>query len=475
VTKRVIVAGAGISGLVTAYRLTRTNNGEGPLDVLVLEASDRAGGKLRTVSLQGFPVEAGADSFVVRKPWAVELCKELGLADALIRPGAEGAFVWTRDRLVPFPQPAAFGIPATAGAMLRWPGLPLRSRVRALADLYRGLTKDVGDQSLGSLIRHRMGGKALQVLVGPLLAGIHAGDPDRMSLLATFPELRTWERGHDSLIRGARAAWKASAKEERTPLFASLWGGLSEMTGALERALGEHRVWLGCPVERIERDGSGYKVHAGREPLAADAVVLAVPAFEAGRALAGISPSASAELTSIPYVSTAAILLAYPPGEQPNGTGFVVPIGERILTACTIVSRKWPREDHAGGVILRCFVGWAGNEDALERSDEELVAAVAGEAEQALGLAGPPSASRVVRWPRAMPQYLVGHLDRVGRLDAALAAVPGLFVTGSAYLGVGIADCVRQANDTAGRVLSHLRGDHAMENVNNKETISWAT
>jgi protoporphyrinogen/coproporphyrinogen III oxidase len=475
VTKLVVVVGAGISGMVAAYRLTRTHNGEGPLDVLVLEATDQAGGKLRTIRLDGIRVEAGADSFVVRKPWAVELCKELGLGGELIRPGAEDAFVWAGGRMVPFPQPAAFGIPTTAGGMLRWPGLPLRSRIRAAADLYRGLTGETGDQSLGSLIRHRMGPKALHVLVGPLLAGIHAGDPDRMSLLATFPELRTWERGHDSLIRGARAAWKASTKGDRTPLFASLWGGLSGLTAALERALGEDSVWLGCPVERIERAGSGYRVHARGEPLTADAVVLAVPAFEASRALAAVSAAAAAELAAIPYGSTAAVFLVYPKGELPDGTGFVVPLGERTMTACTFLSAKWPREEHAGRVILRCFVGSAGRERDLECSDDDLVQAVAGEAEQALELTGPPSAWRVVRWPRAMPQYEVGHLERVERIDDALAATPGLFVTGSAYRGVGIADCVRQGDEAAQRVLSHLRGDRSAEPVNKRETISWTT
>jgi oxygen-dependent protoporphyrinogen oxidase len=474
-TKRVVVIGAGISGLVTAYRLTRTLNGEGPLDVLLVEASDRAGGKLRTTHLEDVRVEAGADSFVVRKPWAIDLCKELGLGDRLIRPAAEGASVWTRGRLVPFPQPAAFGIPTTAGGMLRWPGLPVPSRVRAVGDLYRGLTKETGDQSLGSLIRHRMGEQALRVLVGPLLAGIHAGDPDRMSLLATFPELRTWERGHDSLIRGARAAWKASTKGERTPLFASLWGGLSELTAALERAVGEDRIWLGSPVERIERTAGGYAARARGRSLDADAIVLAVPSFEASRVLGAISPQAAGELAAIPYCSTAAVFLVFPGGDLPAGTGFVVPLGERTMTACSFLSAKWPVEEHGGRVILRCFVGSAGRERDLDRSDDELAAAVAAEAGHALGLDGPPSAWRVVRWPKAMPQYEVGHLERVRRIEEALGGTPGLFVTGSAYGGVGIADCVRQANEAAQRVLSHLRGDRSADPVKEKERISWTT
>jgi oxygen-dependent protoporphyrinogen oxidase len=314
------------------------------------------------------------------------------------------------------------------------------------------------------------------VLVGPLLAGIHAGDPDRLSLLATFPELRAWERGHESLVRGARAALKAAPTTGGEPLFASLWDGLSGLAQVLEEAIGTDRVWLGTPVTHVGASRSGLEVLAGDRPLQADAVVMAAPAGEAAAVLNSVNPPAAAELGSIPYVSTAVVFLVYPQGSLPDGTGFVVPLGDRTVTACTWLSAKWPRPEHAGRLVLRCFVGRAGAEEALSLSDEALSAAVAGEMREALDLPGEPKLTKVVRWPGAMPQYEVGHLDRLRRIEEALSATPGLFVTGSAYRGVGIADCVRQANDTAQRVLVYLRErkEEAAEK-DRRETISWKT
>jgi len=476
--RRVVVVGAGIAGLATAYRLTRTHNGDDPSDVIVVEQGDRAGGKLWTTQLDGMPVEAGADSFVVRKPWAVELCKELGMGDELVTPGAEGASVWVRGRLVPFPTRSAFGIPSTARSLLRWPGLSVRGRFRAAADLYRRATKGDGDQSLGSLIRWRMGPEALRVLVGPLLGGIHAGDPDRLSLLATFPELRSWERGHESLIRGARASLKAVGATQRSPLFATVWGGLTGLVSALESAVGVDRIWLGTPVTGIRRGDRGeWQIAAGGKPLEASAIVLATPAFATAELLAEASPAAAARLRAIPYVSTAVVFLMYPYGALPTGTGFVLPLGERPITACTYLSQKWPREETRERVILRCFVGRAGQEDTLDQSDEDLISRVSKEVEEALRLSGPPVASRVVRWPRSMAQYEVGHLDRVSQIEEALQGTPGLFVTGSAYRGVGIADCVRHANETAAGVVAYLRvartGSSTERNDETRESISW--
>ena len=474
--KRVVVVGGGISGLVTAYRLTRTQNGDEPPEVIVVERSGRVGGKIHTIDLLGFPAEAGADSFVVRKPWAVDLCRELGLGGELVRPGAEGAHVWTRARLVPFPDRTAFGIPSTVRALLAWQGLSPGARLRALADVYRKPSSGDEDQSLGSLIRRRLGPEALRVLVGPLLAGIHAGDPDRLSLLATFPELRAWERGHESLVRGARAALKAAPSAGGEPLFASVWDGLSGLVQVLEEAIGTDRVWLGTPATHVGASPSGLEVLAGERPLQADAVVVTAPAGEAAAVLGSVNPSVAAELGTIPYVSTAVVFLVYPHGTVPEGTGFVAPLGERTITACTWLSSKWPRPEHAGRLVMRCFVGKAGAEEALSLSDEALATVVAGEIREALSPQADPELTKVVRWPRAMPQYEVGHLDRMRRIEEALSATPGLFLTGSAYRGVGIADCVRQANETAQRVLVYLRErkEPSVEK-DRRETISWKT
>jgi oxygen-dependent protoporphyrinogen oxidase len=466
---RVAVIGGGISGLATAFSLLNGNGDEDgpPLDVVVLEAGGRAGGKVRTVRLGGAAVEAGPDSFVVRKPWAVQLCDELGLTDRVVIPGASGASVLVDGELVPLPARAAFGIPGRVSDLLRWPGLSRQGAARAARDLLRPASKGDADESLGSLLRRRLGHEAATVLVEPLLAGLHAGDPEHISLLATFPELRTWERGLGSLLRGARAAVRTADEPGpgRQPMFATVWGGLSTIVEALETRIGRDRIRLDAPVARIARAGGGFALDAPGAALAPAAVVLATPAFESARLLRELSPVAAAELAAIPYASTAVVLLAYPDGTAERlpdeGTGYVVPVGPQAVTACTWLSRKWPSEEFGTRAVLRCFVGRAGREVALDLSDDDLALAVRSEIEPVLGLDVPPSETRVVRWTRSMPQYEVGHLDRVDRIERALVTTPGAFITGAAYRGIGLADCVRQARETAERVRAYLRDARA--------------
>jgi protoporphyrinogen/coproporphyrinogen III oxidase len=463
--RRVVVVGAGIAGLATAYRLAQTSNGH-PLEVTVLEAADAAGGKLRTGELAGIPIEEGADSFVVRKPEALDLCAELGLGDDLVSPAPGPAQVWTRRGLLPYPSPSAFGVPADVESILRWRGLSLAGRTRALRDLLAPARRGDADESIASLASRRLGPEAAAVLVGPLLAGITAGDPARIGVAATFPELAAWERGHGSLIRGARASTRAAGREGAPgPLFATIWSGLSRLVDTLAIRLGPERLRLGAPVASVIRRHGRLAVLAGEEHRA-DAVVLATPAFESARLLAEVAPEASAGLAAIRHVSTAVVSLVYGPdtlGRLPAGSGFIVPPGARgpggrafAITAATFVSSKWPRREHAGRAVVRCFVGRDGDEGALALDDAELANAVAGDLEAACGIGAGPAATRVSRWNRAMPQYEVGHLDRLAGIEASLAAAPGVFVTGSGYRGVGIADCVRQAAETAERVRAHL-------------------
>jgi oxygen-dependent protoporphyrinogen oxidase len=468
-----VVVGGGITGLAAAYRLVKSVNGR-PIDVTLLEASDRLGGKLLTVDIEGLQLEAGADSFVVRKPWAVELCKELGLGGELIVPASKGAFVWTGGRLVPYPERSAFGIPASSLDLLRWPGLSLPGRLRAATEFIHRVRRSEEDESIGRMIARRMGPEAARVLVGPLLAGLHAGDLDRLSVRATFPELVSWEQGHEGLIRGSRLALRAAsraraAKEgtivpgkvvERDAMFATVWGGLSRLVATMEAAIGSPRIHLNAPVRSLRRSTGGYIIEAADQSFPADAVILATPAFETARLLAGPNQDASRLVASIPYASTAVVLLIYPPGTGralPEGTGFVVPVGEGAVTACTWISRKWPREDEEDRAVLRCFVGRAGDERWLDLPDAELTARARQEVEATAPLGAAPDASLVVRWNRSMPQYEVGHLERLSKLVAALDATPGIFVAGSAYRGVGIADCVRQAGEASTSVRDFLR------------------
>jgi protoporphyrinogen/coproporphyrinogen III oxidase len=449
---RVVVVGGGVAGLTTAYRVLEADPSA---DLLVLEAAEAPGGKLSAVRVGDLTLEAGPDSFVARKPWAAELCRELGLA--LVEPGARGAFVWTDAGLVPLPV-TALGITGEIDGFGRWPGMSKRGRARALTDLVKKPSRREEEESLGALVRRRLGDEAADVLVQPLLGGLFAGDIDRLGVRATFPELATWERTHGSLIRGAKAALTASTSAG--PLFLTPADGASALPRALGERWGPERISTGSAVTRIAQDGAGFGVATVAGEHHAGAVVLATPAFVSASLLERTAPAAADALAQIRYVSTAVVLLVYPPGTGttlPDATGFVVPSGKAPMTAATFLSRKWPSAAFGDRAVLRCFVGGAGAEDVVEAPDSDIVQAVSRHLAAVLPLPATPQASEVVRWPRAMPQYEVGHLERVAAIEASLP--PGIFVVGNAYRGVGVADTVRNANEVAERVRTHLAGD----------------
>ncbi|MGH2637186.1 MAG: protoporphyrinogen oxidase, partial [Actinomycetota bacterium] len=373
-----------------------------------------------------------------------------------IEPGAAGGFAWTDRGLVPMPT-SALGVPAELDELVRWPGLSRRGRLRALADLVRRPGGHGEDESLGSLLRRRLGDQATDRLVGPLLGGLFAGDVDRLGVRATFPELAGWERDFGSLIRGAKAALGSAC--DAGPLFVKPAGGVPSLVDALARAAGAHRIRTSSTATDVSADGSGFRVRIAGHELAAAAVVLATPAFASAGLLAASFPEASASLAGIPYVSTGVVLLVYGDGTGaalPEATGFVVPSGRAPMTAATFLSRKWPNPAFGTRAVLRCFVGAAGSEDVLEAADADIVEAVCRHLAAVLPLPERAVATSVVRWPSSMPQYEVGHVERVAAIEASLP--PGIFVVGNAYRGVGVADTVRGAQEAAGRVRDHLAG-----------------
>ena len=456
---RVVVVGAGISGLATAYRLLRAPQAP---EVLVLEAGDRVGGKIRSVNVGGMDLEGGPDSLLARKPWAVELCRELGLGDDLMAPTSAQAQVYGRAGLVRFPS-GPFGISTDLLELWRWPGMSYAGKLRAGFDLVRPRRRDEGDESLGSLLRRRIGAEATGTLVAPLLGGLFAGDVDRLSVRATFPELAAWEREHGGLIRGARAA-SAAARAQRpsgsppAPMFLRVRGGLRRLTDALAAAVGSERLSLGSPATSLRREGDGFVVASGGREHAADAVVLATPAFVTADLVSDVAPGVVHALREIAHVSTAVVLLVYAEGTGaglPEVSGFVAPLGALAVTAATLVSRKWPDPAFGARAVVRAFVGAVGTERSVRVDDPELVARVARQLAELYPLPPEPASAEVVRWPRAMPQYEVGHLERVQAIEDGLPA--GLFVVGQAYRGTGIPDCVLQANAVAERLLALTR------------------
>ena len=452
-SRRVIVIGAGVTGLTVAYRLVAADP---RLEVTVLESDDRPGGKLRSVGVGDLILPAGADSFLARKPWAVELCKELGIGAELVAPGATGAHVWTEHGLVELPKDAPFGIPGEIGQVFRWPGLSRAGRRRAAQDLVRGKRKDGAEETLGGLLRRRLGDEATDRALAPLLAGLYAGDVDRLSARATFPELERWESWQGSLIRGAQAATRQSRREDPGPMFVRPKGGVDRLTEVLADRLGP-RVRTRARAKSVDVERPGVSVTLENSSVAADAVVLSTPAHVAAGVLGSLAPSAAADLACIPYASTGVVLMVYPKDTQkglPRGTGFVAPRGAAPMTAATWLSRKWPSDAFGSRAVVRCYVGAVGEEDILAADDADLIEACAHHLAALVALPTTLEHARVVRWPSSMPQYEVGHDERVTRIRSALP--PGVFVTGQAYDGVGIPDCVRAAGEAAESVLGHL-------------------
>ena len=441
-TPRVAVVGGGIAGLATAFRLHRAG-----AEPVVFERAPTHGGVIAPpVTVGDLTLEPGPDSLAARKPWGVELCRELGLT--LVPPGASGAFLWTDGGLVPYLRGAAFGIPGDVGDVLRWPGLSRRGRVRALADLLKRKRRDGIEETLGELLRRRLGDEATDRAIAPLLAGLHAGDADRLSAEATFPELLAWESSQGSLIRGAQAAMRMADRSTPGPLFLRPEMGMRALVDALAEVLAD-RLRAGVEVTAVS-EGTIELAGGAAEPV--DAVVLACGAQTSATLLGAAAPPG---LTGIGAVSTGVVFLVYPPGTAsalPDGTGFVVPRGAAPMTAATFVSRKWPDERFGDRAVIRCYVGGAGEEDVLDAPDDEIVAACARHLSAVLDLPA-PAASHVHRWWGAMPQYERGHRRRVEEIRASLPA--GIFVVGSAYDGVGVSDLARAAEETAEHVLAH--------------------
>ncbi len=460
---RVVVVGAGVAGLTTAYRLLR--DGADAPDALVLEADHRVGGKVASETLGGIELEAGPDSLLGRKPWGVGLCRELGLEDDLVGSAPLPTHIWNDAGLLGFPS-GPFGITTDPLELWRWPGMSRRGKIRAAADVVRRARNDGTDESLGALLRRRLGNEATDALVAPLLGGLFAGDVDRMSVAATFPELAEWERTYGSLFRGARAASAAGGAGARSPMFLRLRGGLRRITQRLADAIGRERIRTNTPVTAVDRERDRFVVETPDGRLEADAVVFASPAFVSADLVEGLAPRVAADLRAIRYVSTSVVLMVYEEGTgagMPETSGFVVPRGRLAMTACTIVSRKWPDPSFGDRAVVRCFVGAEGSEELVDESDEDIVEGVGRQLAALLPLPADPEHAAVVRWRRAMPQYDVRHLELVDRIERGLP--DGLVGTGQAYRGAGIPDCVRQGGQAADRVRTYLFGGVKGERV----------
>jgi oxygen-dependent protoporphyrinogen oxidase len=445
-----VVVGGGISGLACAHALKK--RGE---RVLLLEASERVGGVIRSEQVDGFLLEAGPNSLLDREPAMRALVEELGLTVRPAAPAVKKRFVYTRGALR--------AVPSSPPAFLKSDVLPFGAKARAVAELFsrRG---PGGEESLGDFARRHLGREATSVLVDAMQSGIFAGDPERLSVGAVFPQLVKMEREHRSLIlaliRAEKARRRAPAKTDLTGGTYSFEGGLESLVRALEARLGD-AVHRRVALQSLRREGQTWRLSVLRETvqetLEADAVVLATPAYVSADVVRPLDAELASELGGIEHAPVAVVNLGYARADAagvPEGFGFLVPEREgRKLLGCIFASHAFPHRAPADGLLLTCMVGGARHPERVALDEAALTALAREELAMTLGVTAPPRLVRVSRWTHGIPQYNLGHLARLERMEARLAKLPGLHLTGNALRGVGMNDCVREASALAGRIV----------------------
>jgi oxygen-dependent protoporphyrinogen oxidase len=450
----VVIIGGGISGLSTAYYLAKAG-----IRATLIERETRLGGVIRTEIVQGCLLEAGPDSFLSVKPWAMDLIRELGLAGEVLGSNdhLRVTYVWKGGRLVPLPDGLMLMIPTKVLPMvwtrlLSWP-----TKLRMVLEWFRRPRGTlVQDRSVAEFVADHYGVEAVDYLAEPLLAGVYGGDPDKLSVRSVLPRFVELESKYGSLTKGVVAERRRAAVQAKgVPLFRTLRKGLGRLVEALERATSPRPEVLHSVAEAVERQGRGYRVRVKGEWLQADHVVLACQAYQAGALAVGVNPELAELLDSVPYSSSMLVSLGFEKAgfSHPlGGFGFLVPKRERRrLVACTWVGTKFSHRVPEGMALLRCFLGGE-NHSMLNEPDETVIAWVCGELREIMGVTATPVFARVARWPRSMAQYTVGHQERVARTEARLRQTPGLFLAGNAYHGIGVPDCVRMGKQAAERI-----------------------
>ena len=471
---RIVIVGAGIAGLAAALRFVRETP---PVDLVVCEAGARPGGVIATERAGAggeYLIEHGPDSFLTEKPEALRLCERLGITDRLvdIQSTAGRVYVVRDGRLVPLPDGFRLVAPTRVMPWLRSPLFSWPGKLRMAMDwvLPRGRLEAGADESVASFVIRRFGREAYDRVAQPMIGTIYTADAARLSLGATMPRLLEIERRYGSVMRGlARAQRAAGAQAAPAPgrrLFAAPSDGMQTIVDAATAHLPDGTLRLGASVSAVARtrETSRYSVVlADGAAVEADGVVLAVSARAAGRLVRGLDEGLASDLSAIAYASSASVTLAYRRDEVPHpvdGTGFVVPsVERRPILAASFPSVKFPARAPAGRVLIRTFLGGALVPEMVELDDERLVAIVRGEMKALLGVTAAPGLVRVHRHRDAMPQYMVGHLERVVAIEGRLARHPGLALAGGAYRGIGVPDCIRSGEVAAERVLTSVAAE----------------
>lgn len=471
---RIGIIGGGIAGMAAAYELEKARAAGRPVEYTLYEARPRLGGALASETVDGAVLELGPDSFLTEKPAAAELCRELGLGVELLpsNDAARKTWIVVKNRLVALPDGLMFLVPTKLLPTALTRLFSLRTKIRMGMELLHPPRASQGDESVAALVQRHYGVEAVERLADPLLSGIYGGDAAELSARTVLPRLVEMEKNYGSLTRGMLAAHKkmraamkrlpkspSKTQERGAPaIFTALRGGMQQLVDALAARLDPAAVRTKTPVSAIEKTGGGWRVHAGGATREFDALIMASPAWAAGVLLEPVDAELGKELSAIPYSSSITVNLVYDEsrlGRLPEGFGFLVPTSEgRSMLACTFVHRKFLGRTPPGKAVFRAFLGGARREALLAESDEALVSAVRREMAAILGAKVlpadlEPDHVQVCRWPRAMAQYAVGHRERMRRIAARVATLPGLRLAGNAYDGIGIPDCIRLGRQAA--------------------------
>lgn len=485
--RRVIIAGGGVTGLTTAYRILKAaGDAPGSIEVTVIEARDELGGNIRTEHTEGLVIDAGPDAFVIAKPHATALCKELGLGDRLIgtTEANRKVYILHGGKLHALPEGMVLTVPTRILPMARTRLLSWRAKARMALDLVLPKKQDQADESIGQFMRRRLGREVTERIAEPLLGGIFAGNVEALSARSTFPQLVELEERHGSLIKGvlaqrkARAAASGATAKPHTPpsAFYSLIGGMGELVEALAAEI-RKRGGVIRTCTRIERITASQAAGGARfvietkdkndasgatGSIEADDLVLALPGYAAAHLVRDIDAELASILRSIPYESTATVALGYRRSEVPHAldaTGLIIPKSERHRAlAVTFVTSKWEHRAPPGVALFRVFAGGHRDPSAVEQSDDVLIRLAKDELSALVGVRAEPFITRVFRHTRASAQPVVGHADRMRQARDRAAAHPGLHLAGAAFEGVGIPDCVKQAGEVASRILAERAG-----------------
>jgi protoporphyrinogen/coproporphyrinogen III oxidase len=483
---RIAIIGGGIAGLAAAYELERAQSAGRSMSYALYESLPRLGGSLASEIVDGAVLERGPDSFITEKTWAAELCRELGLGEALIpsNDAARRTWIVVRNRLVPLPDGLMFLVPTRLIPTATTRLFSLGTKLRMALELLHPPRPAAGDESVAALVERHFGREAVDRLADPLLSGIYGGDAAELSAQTVLPRVVEMERKYGSLTRGMLAAHRAmrdrarisskaterGAQKAGAGIFTTLRGGMQQLVDALVAGLDPESVHTGTPVSGLERAGEGWVVKTGSDARAFDGVILAAPAWAAGELLAPVDAALGSGLSGIPYSSSITVNLVYDEkqiGALPEGFGFLVPAVEgRALLACTFAHRKFLGRTPPGKAVLRAFLGGAHNEGLLAEPDAALIQMVRDELSAILGARvfdakAEPEFAQVTRWPRAMAQYAVGHKERVERIRARVAALPGLRLAGNAYDGIGVPDCIRLGRQAARELAASGAGERA--------------